>query len=60
MHGFEVQINVVSADTLRAAQKNPAEYRDLIIRIAGYSARFVELAPDIQEDLITRTEHQMV
>ena len=60
MHGFEVQVNVVSADTLRAAQKNPGEYRDLIIRIAGYSARFVELAPDIQEDLIARTEHQMV
>ena len=55
-----MQVNVVSADTLRAAQKNPEAYRDLIIRIAGYSARFIELAPDIQEDLIARTEHQMI
>lgn len=60
LRGFEVQVNVVSADTLRAAQKNPEAYRDLIIRIAGYSARFIELAPDIQEDLIARTEHQMI
>ena len=55
--GFELQINVASAKTLRAAQDNPELYRDLIIRVSGYSARFVELAQDIQDDIISRTEH---
>jgi formate C-acetyltransferase len=55
--GFEVQINVASVETLRAAQKNPEQYRDLIIRVSGYSARFVELAQEIQNDIIARTEH---
>lgn len=60
LHGFEVQVNVVSAATLRAAQKNPEQYRDLVIRVAGYSARFVELAREIQDDIISRTEHESV
>lgn len=60
LRGFEVQVNVVSAYTLRNAQNNPEQYRDLIIRVAGYSARFIELAQDIQEDLISRTEHETV
>lgn len=54
--GWHVQFNVVSAETLRAAQKNPAEYKGLIIRVAGYSAFFVELDRGVQDDIIDRTE----
>jgi formate C-acetyltransferase len=57
--GMEVQYNVVSAGVLRAAQQNPDEYKDLIVRIAGYSAYFVELSLDCQNDLISRHDHQM-
>ncbi len=53
--GAEVQFNVVSSETMRAAQENPDEYKDLVVRIAGYSAYFVELSEDCQNDLITRT-----
>ncbi|MBR6312734.1 MAG: glycyl radical protein, partial [Oscillospiraceae bacterium] len=54
--GMELQINVVSAETLRAAQKNPKEYQDLVVRIAGFSAYFVEVYKAAQDDLIRRTE----
>lgn len=57
--GMEVQYNVVSADVLRAAQKAPLEYRDLVVRIAGYSAYFVELSNDQQNDLIRRHDHNL-
>lgn len=57
LKGLEVQINVVSAATLRDAQMHSENYRDLVIRVAGYSARFVELAREIQDDIISRTEH---
>jgi formate C-acetyltransferase len=57
--GVEVQYNIVGTDTLKAAQQNPDEYRDLIVRIAGYSAYFVELPADEQEDIISRTENQL-
>jgi formate C-acetyltransferase len=56
MGGMELQINVLSAETLRAAQKNPDDYRNLVVRIAGFSAYFVELQLAGQEDLIRRTE----
>ncbi len=52
---YHVQFNVVSADTLRAAQKEPEKYRDLLIRVAGYTAYFVELGKDIQDEIIGRT-----
>ena len=55
--GLEVQYNVVSADDMRAAQKDPASYRNLVVRIAGYSAYFVELSPRMQDDIINRTEN---
>ena len=55
--GLEVQYNVVSADDMRAAQKDPATYRNLVVRIAGYSAYFVELSPRMQNDIISRTEN---
>lgn len=54
--GLHVQYNIVSSKKLRDAQKNPDKYRDLVVRVAGYSALFVGLDPDLQEDIITRTE----
>ena len=45
---------------LLAAQKDPQKYRNLIVRIAGYSAYFVDLSPDLQNDLIARTEHDTI
>ncbi len=55
--GAELQINVVDTATLRAAQKDPEQYRDLVVRVAGFSEFFVNLTPEIQEDIIARTEH---
>jgi len=57
MKGHHIQFNVVSADTLRAAQKNPDQYRDLIVRVAGYSDYFNDLSKDLQDEIIMRTEH---
>ena len=57
--GLEVQYNIVSAETMRAAQKEPETYRDLVVRIAGYSAYFIELGTDMQNDLISRTENSL-
>ena len=58
MDGHHLQFNVVDAATLRAAQKHPEKYRDLIVRVAGYSDYFVDIGPDLQEEIIRRTEHQ--
>lgn len=52
-----IQFNVVSADTLKDAQKYPEKYQNLVVRVAGYSAIFVELDKSIQNDIINRTEH---
>jgi pyruvate formate-lyase/glycerol dehydratase family glycyl radical enzyme len=57
--GMEMQINVISADTLKDAQKNPENYRNLVVRVAGFSAYFVELHISGQNDLISRTELTM-
>ncbi|MCQ2406388.1 MAG: hypothetical protein MJ067_04150 [Oscillospiraceae bacterium] len=54
--GMELQLNIIGGDTLRKAQENPSEYRDLVVRIAGFSAYFVEVFKDMQDDLIRRTE----
>ncbi|MBN2040181.1 MAG: hypothetical protein JW864_09080 [Spirochaetes bacterium] len=54
--GMEMQFNIVSADTLRKAQEKPEEYKDLVVRIAGFSAYFVEIYKASQEDIIKRTE----
>ena len=59
LDGMQVQFNVVSPEKLRAAQKNPEKYKDLLIRVAGYSAFFVELDPKIQNDIIDRTTHDI-
>jgi len=52
-----VQFNVVSAETLRAAQAEPAAHRHLIVRVAGYSDYFCDLSRDLQDEIIARTEH---
>ncbi len=58
MDGHHIQFNVVNAETLRKAQREPENYRDLIVRVAGYSDYFVNLGLDLQEEIIQRTEHQ--
>ncbi len=55
---WHVQFNVLNRETLIAAQHDPQKYRNLIVRIAGYSAYFVDLSPDLQNDLIARTDHE--
>ncbi len=57
MDGHHIQFNVVDAATLRKAKKNPEEYRDLIVRVAGYSDYFVDLTEELQDEIIRRTEH---
>lgn len=57
--GSHVQFNVVDKQTLIDAQENPEENQDLIVRVAGYSAHFVTLAKEVQDDIINRTEHNM-
>ena len=54
--GTELQLNIVSADTLRDAQVHPENYQDLVVRVAGFSAYFVEVFKESQDDLIRRTE----
>jgi len=56
MDGHHIQFNVVTADTLRKAQKEPEKYRDLIVRVAGYSDYFVDLSLNLQNEIIQRTE----
>ncbi len=57
--GWELQFNTVDAETLRQAQRHPEQYRDLLIRVVGYSANFVQLDKAIQDDIIARTEHML-
>jgi pyruvate formate-lyase/glycerol dehydratase family glycyl radical enzyme len=58
LDGHHVQFNVIDADTLRAAQADPQAYRDLIVRVAGYSDYFCDLSKSLQDEIITRTEHE--
>ncbi|MEM2867928.1 MAG: pyruvate formate lyase family protein [Candidatus Bathyarchaeia archaeon] len=58
IHGGKwIQFNVVGRETLLEAQKHPEKYRDLIVRVAGYSAYFTQLSRGVQDDIIRRTEH---
>jgi pyruvate-formate lyase len=57
---MHVQFNVVSGEALRSAQEHPEQYRSLVVRVAGYSAFFVELDKEIQDEIIRRTEHSEV
>ncbi len=59
LKGFHVQYNVVSRDTLKAAQQEPKKYRDLVVRVAGYSAFFNALSKQTQDDIIERTEQTL-
>ena len=56
LHGYHVQYNVVSREILLEAQKQPEKHRDLIVRVAGYSAFFNVLSRQTQDDIIERTE----
>ena len=56
---WHIQFNVINQETLIAAQKDPENYRNLIIRIAGYSAYFCDLSKSLQDDLINRTANEM-
>jgi len=60
LDGHHVQFNVVDAATLRAAQENPEQYRDLIVRVAGYSDYFCDLSKALQDEIIARTEHRVL
>ncbi len=57
--GHHIQFNVVSRDTLLKAQKNPQQYSNLIVRVAGYSDYFNNLSPELQNEIINRTEQQI-
>ncbi|MFC1958149.1 pyruvate formate lyase family protein [Chloroflexota bacterium] len=57
--GLHIQYNILDAETLRKAKKHPEQYKDLIVRVAGYSAYFVLLAPEVQDEIIARTEQTM-
>ena len=59
MGNGEMQFNYLDNEVLLEAQKHPEKYRDLVVRVAGYSAFFVELSKEIQDDIIHRTTHQL-
>ncbi|PLX71027.1 MAG: formate C-acetyltransferase/glycerol dehydratase family glycyl radical enzyme [Denitrovibrio sp.] len=58
MDGHHIQFNVMDEEILRDAQVHPENYRDLIVRVAGYSDYFVDITDELQEEIIRRTEHQ--
>ena len=55
--GLQVQVNVIDTETLRQAQERPEQYRDLLVRVAGFSAYFTDLSPEMQEEIISRTTY---
>jgi formate C-acetyltransferase len=59
MDCHHVQFNVVSEETLKDAQKHPENYRDLIVRVAGYSDYFVDLTTALQDEIMHRTAHNI-
>ncbi len=54
---FQIQFNMITGETLRAAQKDPEQYRDLVVKVAGYSAYYTRLLKPLQDGIIARTEH---
>jgi len=60
LDGHHIQFNVINAETLKDAQKHPERYRDLIVRVAGYSDYFNDLGDDLQNEIIKRTEYREV
>ena len=59
MDGHHIQFNVVTAETLKKAKKHPENYKDLIVRVAGYSDYFNDLGDELQDEIIRRTENEM-
>lgn len=57
LNGHYIQFNVVTTHTLRQAQLEPEQYKDLIVRVAGYSDYFVDLTEELQNEIITRNEY---
>ncbi|MFA4835627.1 MAG: pyruvate formate lyase family protein [Dehalococcoidia bacterium] len=57
MGGYHIQFNILDSKTLREAQRHPEDYRGLVVRVAGYSAFFTGLSPEMQEEVIKRTEY---
>lgn len=55
---MEVQFNVVDSETLKEAQKNPYKYRNLIVRVSGFSAHFIRLDKNLQDEIIRRTANK--
>ncbi len=55
--GHHIQFNIIDRDTLRDAQDHPQNYRNLLVRVAGYSDYFVGLSKELQDEIISRTEH---
>ena len=58
--GQQLQPTVVSTEVLKAAQKNPEPYRNIIVKVGGYSAYFTDLGKEIQDEVISRTEHKII
>ena len=56
--GMHVQFNVIDRETLIDAQNHPENYKDLVVRVAGYSAQWTILAKEVQDDIISRTEQK--
>jgi pyruvate-formate lyase len=59
MKMWHLQFSIINRETLLAAQANPEKYRNLLVRVAGYSAYFVDLTPALQNEIIRRTEHSV-
>jgi formate C-acetyltransferase len=60
LKGHHIQFNVVDTETLKLAQQNPNDYRDLLVRVAGYSDYFVDLDKYHQMEIINRTAHESI
>lgn len=57
--GYQMQFNLMGQEILKEARQQPEQHKDLMVRVAGYSAYFVDLSPAVQEDIISRTEHTL-
>lgn len=57
---WHLQFNIINQETLLAARKEPQKYKNLLVRVAGYSAYFVDLSPELQDDIVLRTEHDSI
>ena len=57
--GTALQINVIDSDTLRAAQQNPDDYKNLIVRVTGYNAYFTAIGKELQDEIIARESHTL-